>query len=50
MPVDLGDAVNGVGPWGSHVLPDGHTLTFTGDSGVHRLSLKPWLRRPDTHS
>ncbi|MBN8737353.1 MAG: PD40 domain-containing protein [Xanthomonadales bacterium] len=43
-PVDLGDAVNGIGPWGSHVMPDGHTLTFTGDSGVYRLSLQPWLQ------
>lgn len=43
-PVDLGDKVNGVGPWGSHVLPDGRTITFTGDSGVYRLSLQPWLQ------
>lgn len=50
QPVDLGDAVNGVGPWGSHVLPDGRTLTFTGDSGVYRLSLRPWLRGHGAHS
>jgi hypothetical protein len=42
-PVDLGDTANGVGPWGSHVLPDGHTLTFTGNTALYRLSLKPWL-------
>ena len=42
-PRDLGEAVNAVGPWGSHVLPDGRTITFTGDSGVYRLSLQRWL-------
>ncbi|HKZ11389.1 MAG TPA: hypothetical protein VJL61_11895 [Rhodanobacteraceae bacterium] len=45
QPVDLGDVVNGVGPWGSHVLPDGRAITFGGDSGIYRLSLQPWLRR-----
>jgi hypothetical protein len=49
-PVDLGDAVNSVGPWGSHVLPDGHTLTFTGTSALYRLSLQPWLSRHGGHS
>lgn len=46
QPVDLGDAVNGVGPWGSHVMPDGHTLTFTGDTALYRVSLDSWLRKP----
>lgn len=50
QPVDLGDTVNGVGPWGSHVMPDGRTLTFTGNSGVYRLSLQPWLGGHGRHS
>lgn len=50
QPVDLGDAVNRVGPWGSHVLSDGHTLTFTGDTALYRLSLQPWLRQHAAHS
>lgn len=49
QPVDLGEAVNRVGPWGSHVQPDGHTLTFTGNSALYRLSLQPWLRRQVAH-
>lgn len=49
-PIDLGDAVNSVGPWGSHVMPDGHTLTFTGTSALYRLSLQPWLSRRGGHS
>lgn len=49
-PIDLGDTVNGVGPWGSHVLPDGHTLTFTGSTALYRLSLEPWLSQRDGHS
>ena len=48
-PIDLGDAVNSVGPWGSHVLPDRHTLTFTGDTALYRLSLKPWLSQRGGH-
>lgn len=50
QPVDLGEAVNGVGPWGSHVLPDGHTLTFTGNTALYRLALQPWLRQRHAHS
>lgn len=49
-PIDLGDAVNSVGPWGSHVLPDGHTLTFTSNTALYRLSLKPWLSLRGGHS
>lgn len=48
-PIDLGDAVNSVGPWGSHVLPDGHTLTFTGNNALYRLSLQSWLRQRGAH-
>ncbi|MDE2448384.1 MAG: PD40 domain-containing protein [Gammaproteobacteria bacterium] len=44
-PIDLGDAVNRDMPWGSHLAPDGHTVYFTGNSGIWRLSLDPWLRR-----
>lgn len=43
-PVDLGDAINADLPWGSHLAPDGHTVYFTGNSGIWRLSLDPWLR------
>lgn len=50
QPLDLGDAVNAVGPWGSHVLPDGRTITFTGNSGVYRLSLQQWLGEQGKHS
>lgn len=44
-PVDLGDVVNEDVPWGSHLAPDGRTVYFTGQSGIWRLSLTPWLRR-----
>lgn len=50
QPVDLGDAVNKVGPWGSHVMPDGHTLTFTGNTALYRLSLDSWLYGHAAHS
>ncbi|MGH8199027.1 MAG: hypothetical protein ACREVO_01455 [Steroidobacteraceae bacterium] len=46
-PMDLGDVVNKDVPWGSHLAPDGHTVYFTGQSGIWRLSLQPWLRRHD---
>jgi hypothetical protein len=49
-PVDLGDAVTSVGPWGSHVLPDGRTVTFTGGAALYRLSLEPWLSQRGGHS
>ncbi len=44
-PVDLGDIVNRDLPRGSHLAPDGHTVFFTGQSGVWRLALHPWLQR-----
>jgi Tol biopolymer transport system component len=44
QPIDLGDAVNAVGPWGSHVTPNGRAITFTGNSAIYRLALEPWLR------
>ncbi|MGH8181792.1 MAG: hypothetical protein ACRETR_12535 [Steroidobacteraceae bacterium] len=47
-PVDLGDAINADMPWGSHLAPDGRTVYFTGNSGIWRLSLDPWLRRHGT--
>jgi hypothetical protein len=31
-PVDLGDSVNSVQPWGAHLGPDGHTLYVTSDA------------------
>lgn len=44
-PLDLGDVVNRDKPWGAHLAPDGHTLYVTGNSGIWRLSLLPWLQR-----
>jgi hypothetical protein len=43
-PIDLGDAVNKDLPWGAHIAPDGQTIYFTGQSGIWRLSLKPWMQ------
>lgn len=43
-PIDLGDAINKDLPWGSHTAPDGHTIYYTGQSGIWHLSLEPWLR------
>jgi WD40-like Beta Propeller Repeat len=42
-PIDLGDSLNKDLPWGSHLDPDGHTIYFTGKSGIQRFSLAPWL-------
>jgi hypothetical protein len=42
-PVDLGDVVNKDVPWGSHIAPDGRSVYFTGQTGIWRLSLAPWL-------
>ena len=42
-PIDLGNSINAELPWGAHLGPDGHTLYFTGKSGVQRFSLAPWL-------
>lgn len=47
-PLDLGDTVNRDMPWGSHIAPDGHSVYFTGQSGLWRLDLAPWLRRHAT--
>jgi hypothetical protein len=33
-PVDLGDSVNGIQPWGAHLGPDGHMLYVTSDAPV----------------
>jgi hypothetical protein len=43
-PVDLGDVVNKDIPWGAHLAPDGHTVYYTGQSGIWQLSLTPWLQ------
>lgn len=42
-PIDFGDTLNKDLPWGSHLDPDGHTIYFTDNSGIERLSLAPWL-------
>jgi hypothetical protein len=42
-PIDLGDKLNEDLPWGAHLGHDGHTLYFTGKSGIQRFSLMPWL-------
>lgn len=47
-PIDLGDTVNRDLPWGAHLAPDGHTVYVTGQSGIWRLSLLPWLRQHAT--
>ena len=43
-PIDLGDRLNKDLPWGAHLDPDGHTIYFTGKSGIRRFSLAPWLK------
>jgi Tol biopolymer transport system component len=52
-PIDLGDTLNNDLPWGPHLDPDGHTIYFTGKSGIQRFSLAPWLKahrhRGDRH-
>jgi len=42
-PIDFGDAINKDLPWGAHLAPDGHSIYFTGQSGIWHLSLNPWL-------
>jgi WD40-like Beta Propeller Repeat len=53
-PIDLGDDINKDLPWGAHLDPDGHTIYYTGSSGIRRFSLRPWLashgRNLGTHS
>jgi hypothetical protein len=44
-PIDMGDAVNADIPWGSHLSLDGRSVYVTGNSGIWRLSLEPWLER-----
>jgi hypothetical protein len=41
-PIDLGDKLNEELPWGAHLGPDGHTIYFTGKSGIQRFSVTPW--------
>jgi len=47
-PIDLGSVVNKDIPWGSHIAPDGHSVYFTGQSGLWKLDLQPWLRQHAT--
>ncbi|MFK2878106.1 TolB-like translocation protein [Rhodanobacter hydrolyticus] len=47
-PIDLGDTVNRDMPWGSHIALDGHSVYFTGQSGIWQLDLTPWLRQHAT--
>lgn len=44
-PIDFGDAVNQDMPWGAHLGPNPHTVYFTGQSGIWRLSLDHWLSK-----
>jgi len=44
-PIDLGAVANKDMPWGSHIAPDGHSVYFTGQSGIWKLDLQPWLRQ-----
>lgn len=41
--IDLGEDLNKDLPWGSHLDPDGRTIYFTGNSGIQKYSLAPWL-------
>ncbi len=43
-PIDFGDALNKDLPWGSHLAPDGHSVYVTGQTGIRRISLEPWLK------
>ena len=42
-PVDLGDDLNEDLPWGAHLAPDGRNVYVTGNSGIWKISLDPWL-------
>ena len=42
-PIDLGDALNKDLPWGAHLAPDAHNVYVTGNSGIWKISLDPWL-------
>jgi len=44
-PIDLGDVVNKDIPWGAHLAPDNRTIYVTGQSGISRIPLSPWLDR-----
>jgi hypothetical protein len=44
-PIDLGNAINTDKPWGAHLAPDWRTVYATGQSGIWRFSLYPWLAR-----
>lgn len=44
-PRDLGDVVNRDIPWGAHLAPDGRSAFVTGQSGIWRLDLRPWLEK-----
>jgi len=45
-PIDFGDALNKDLPWGAHLAPDGHAVYVTGQTGIGKISLDPWL---ETH-
>ena len=42
-PIDLGDAINQEIPWGARIASGGHTVHYTGKTGVWQLALDPWL-------
>ena len=42
-PIDLGDDLNKDLPWGAHLAPDGRNVYVTGNSGIWKISLDPWL-------
>jgi hypothetical protein len=44
-PIDLGDAANADLPWGAHLSLDERSVYVTGQSGIWRLPLDPWLKR-----
>jgi hypothetical protein len=45
-PIDFGESLNKDMPWGAHLGSDGHTVYVTGQSGIWRISLGPWLEGP----
>lgn len=47
-PIDLGDDLDKDIPWGSHLAPDGRNVYVTGNSGIWKISLEPWLSQRST--
>ena len=48
-PIDMGGLVNADIPWGPHIAPDGRSIYVTGQSGIWKLDLEPWLKGLRAH-